>query len=119
VDALGLLLNVVVHPRRHGPRWRLPLAAPAATAIPFIECIFADDGYAGTQDGDDGVAHWWLELSSFQAIGRCCGSSNERPRGSVVTIDWLATSTLRKTAAAFIRLAINRIMLSRLAATAG
>src|SRR3954471_5832782 len=47
-------------PRRHsGPRWRLPLAALGATTI------------RGTQDGDDGVAHWCLELTNRQAIGRC------------------------------------------------
>jgi hypothetical protein len=25
----------------------------------------------GTQDGDDGVAHWCLEIANRQAIGRC------------------------------------------------
>ena len=27
--------------------------------------------YAGAQDGDDGVAHWCLDLADRQAIERC------------------------------------------------
>ena len=51
-------------PRNSGPRWRLALAAPGATTIPFIEHIFAGRRIHGTQDGDDGVAHWCLELAN-------------------------------------------------------
>jgi hypothetical protein len=53
---------------------------------------------------------------------RCClngGSSNERSRGLVVTVVWLATSNATQTTvAAFICLAMIRIMLRRLAANA-
>jgi hypothetical protein len=49
-------------------------------------------------------------LNAIAHFERNGGSSNERSRGSVVTVAWLATSN--------IRLAMIRIMLRRLAANA-
>src|SRR4029077_9129688 len=50
---------------------RLPLAAPGATTIPVHRTHFCRRRIRGTQDGDDGVAHWCLEVANRQAIGRC------------------------------------------------
>ena len=57
--------------RYSGPRWRLPLAAPGATTIPVHRTHFCRRRIRGTQDGDDGVAHWCLEFADRQAIVRC------------------------------------------------
>ena len=72
VDTLGLLLNVVVHPADIQDRdGGLSLAVPGATTIPVHRTHFCRRRIRGTQDGDDGVAHWCLELANRQAIGRC------------------------------------------------
>ena len=79
-------------------------ASRARQLFPFIERIFADGGYAGRKMA---MTVWRTGAWSLQIVKRrtlldlrCClngGSSNERSRGSVVTVAWLATlnATLR------------------------
>ena len=98
---LDLLLNVVVHPADIQDRdGAVHLPRRARRRFPFIERIFADGGYAvrntamtvwrtgAWRAGNPSSDRTLLDL-------RCClngGSSNERSRGSVVTVAWLATS---------------------------
>ncbi len=76
-----------------------------------------------TRHGDDGVAHWCLEIANRPSdrtlLGLRCypngGSSNVRSRGSRLARDF---ERYASTVAAFVRLAMIRIMLGRLAANA-
>ena len=124
VDTLGLLLSVVVHPAdlqdRDGAR--LVLDQRTRRLFPFIERIFADAGYQGMKAAA-AIAKsgsWKLEI-----IKR-----NELHRFVVLPKRWIVERTLAwisrnrrlardferyaRTAAAFIRLAMIRIMLRRL-----
>ena len=99
VDTLGLLLNVVVHPADIQDRdGALHLLRPARRLFPFIERIFADGAYAGRKMA---MTVWRARTGTCRSSSdrtlldlRCClngGSSNERSRGLVVTVVWLAT----------------------------
>ena len=101
VDTLGLLLNVVVHPADIQDRdGAFHLLRRARRLFPFIERIFADGGYAGRKMAMTvcgALVPGACKSSSDRTLldFRCClngGSSNERSRGSVVTVAWLATS---------------------------
>jgi len=124
VDTLGLLLNVVVHPAdvqdRDGAR--LVLDPRTRRLFPFIERIFADAGYQGakaaTAAADTG--RWVLEIvkrtdaHSFVVL----------PKRWIVerTLAWISRNRrltrdferYARSVAAFIRLAMIRIMLRRL-----
>jgi len=127
VDTLGLLLNVVVHPAdiqdhdgaylllRHGRR-----------LFPFIECIFADGGYAGREMA---LTVWRTGAWRLQIVKR----SNTAgfvvlPKRWIVerTFAWISRNRrlardferYATTFAAFVRLAMIRIMLRRLVANA-
>ena len=124
VDTLGLLLNVVVHPAdvqdRDGAR--LVLDQRTRCLFPFIECVFADAGYQGPKAAAAiaKTGAWTLEIVK----------RNERHRFVVLPKRWIVERTLAwisrnrrlardferyaRSAAAFIRLAMIRIMLRRL-----
>ena len=126
VDTLGLLLNVVVHPADVQDRdGAFHLLRRARRLFPFIERIFADGGYAGREDGVDRVA--------VPASGDCRSSSDRILLGfEVLPKRWIVERTFAwisrnrrlardferyaTTVAAFVRLAMIRIMLRRLAA---
>jgi putative transposase len=123
VDTLGLLLSVVIHPAdvqdRDGARQVL---RTARRLFPFIECIFADAGYQGPKMekvvADTGC--WTLQIvkrsdaHNFVVL----------PKRWIVerTIAWISRNRrlardferYSRTVAAFIRLAMIRIMLRRL-----
>jgi transposase len=119
-----LLLNVVVHSAdvqdRDGARWVLDRRA--RRLFPFIKTIFADAGYQGPKAAA-GIAKsgtWTLEIVK----------RNELHRFVVLPKRWIVERTLAwisrnrrlardfercaRSAAAFIRLAMIRIMLRRL-----
>ncbi|HEV2546625.1 MAG TPA: IS5 family transposase [Stellaceae bacterium] len=128
VDTLGLLLNVVVHSAdvqdRDGAR--LVLDHRTRRLFPFIERIFADAGYQGAKAAvaiaKSGT--WTLEIVK----------RNELHRFVVLPKRWIVERTLAwisrnrrlardferyaRTAAAFVRLAMIRIMLRRLTRSA-
>jgi transposase len=118
------LLNVVVHPAdvqdRDGAR--LVLDQPTRCLFPFIECVFADAGYQGPKAAAAiaKTGAWTLEIVK----------RNELHRFVVLPKRWIVERTLAwisrnrrlardferyaRSAAAFIRLAMIRIMLRRL-----
>ncbi|MDE2166221.1 MAG: IS5 family transposase [Alphaproteobacteria bacterium] len=124
VDTLGLLLNVVVHSAdvqdRDGAR--LVLDQRTRRRFPFIERIFADAGYQGAKMAAAiaKTGTWKLEIVK----------RNELHRFVVLPKRWIVERTLAwishnrrlardferyaRTAAAFVRLAMIRIMLRRL-----
>ena len=124
VDTLGLLLNVVVHPAdvqdRDGAR--LVLDQCTRRLFPFIERIFADAGYQGPRVAQAAArtGHWMVEIVK----------RNELHKFVVLPKRWIVERTLAwisrnrrlardferyaRTVAAFIRLAMIRIMLRRL-----
>lgn len=125
VDTLGLLLNVVVHPANVQDRDGASLVLDRRTRrlFPFIERIFADAGYQGAKMGKV-VAEtgcWMLEIVK----------RGEAHRFVVVPKRWIVERTFAwisrnrrlardyeryaRTVTAFIRLAMIRIMLRRLA----
>jgi transposase len=128
VDTLGLLLNVVVHPAdvqdRDGAR--LVLDRRTRRLFPFIERIFADAGYQGakTAAAIAKTGSWKLEIVK----------RNEPHRFVVLPKRWIVERTLAwishnrrlardferyaRSAAAFVRLAMIRIMLKRLTKSA-
>ena len=128
VDTLGLLLNVVVHPAdvqdRDGAR--LVLDRRTRRLFPFIERIFADAGYQGakTAAAVAKTGSWKLEIVK----------RNELHRFVVLPKRWIVERTLAwishnrrlardferyaRSAAAFVRLAMIRIMLRRLTRSA-
>ena len=125
VDTLGLLLNVVVHSAdiqdRHGA---IHLLRRARRLFPFIERIFADGGYQGEKmaRGVSRTGLWKLEI-----VKRSTAAGFEvLPKRWIVerTFAWISRNRrlardferYATTAAAFIRLAMIRIMLRRLAA---
>ena len=124
VDTLGLLLNVVVHSANVQDRdgaW-LVLDRRTRRLFPFIERIFADAGYQGpkTAAAIAKTGTWRLEIVK----------RNELHRFVVLPKRWIVERTLAwishnrrlardferyaRTAAAFVRLAMIRIMLRRL-----
>jgi transposase len=124
VDTLGLLLNVVVHSAAVQDRdgARLVLDRRTRRLFPFIERIFADAGYQGpkTAAAIAKTGTWKLEIVK----------RNELHRFVVLPKRWIVERTLAwishnrrlardferyaRSAAAFIRLAMIRIMLRRL-----
>jgi transposase len=126
VDTLGLLLNVVVHPADLQDRDGALLVLDRRTRrrFPFIECIFADANYQGpklaTALAETGT--WTIEIVK----------RNELHRFVVLPKRWIVERTLAwisrcrrlakdferhaRKAAAFIRLAMIRLMLRRLTA---
>lgn len=128
VDTLGLLLNVVVHSAAVQDRdgARLVLDQRTRRRFPFIERIFADAGYQGvkTAAAIAKTRTWKLEIVKH----------NEPHRFVVLPKCWVVERTLAwisrnrrltrdferyaRTAAAFVRLAIIRVMLRRLTRSA-
>jgi transposase len=124
VDTLGLLLNVVVHSADVQDRDGAPLVLDRRTRrlFPFIERIFADAGYQGTKAAAAiaKTGTWTLEIVK----------RNELHRFVVLPKRWIVERTLAwisrnrrlsrdferyaRTVAAFIRLAMVRLMLRRL-----
>src|SRR5271170_89901 len=125
VDTLGLLLNVVVHPADVQDRdgafhllWR------ARRLFPFIERIFADGGYAGRKMA---LTVWRTGAWRLQVVKRSDAAGFEvLPKRWIVerTFAWISRNRrlardferYTTTVVAFIRLAMIRIMLRRLAA---
>ena len=91
--------------------------------IPVDRTDFRRRRIRGTQDGDDGVAHWRLERANRQAIG--AAGFEVLPKRWIVerTFAWISRNRrlardferYATTVSAFIRLAMIRIMLRRLA----
>jgi transposase len=125
VDTLGLLLTAHVHPASVQDRdGALPLLQEARRLFPFIERIFADGAYQGpaTAAAVRALGAWELEVvkRSDQAAGFVV-----LPKRWIVerTFAWLGRcrrlardyETLARTALAFLRLAMIRLMLRRIA----
>jgi transposase len=127
VDTLGLLLNVVVHPADIQDRdGAFHLLRRARRLFPFIERIFADGGYAGRKMA---MTVWRTGAWSLQIVKRSDAAGFEvLPKRWIVerTFAWISRNRrlardferYATTVAAFIRLAMIRIMLRRLAANA-
>jgi transposase len=127
VDTLGLLLNIVVHPANIQDRdGAFHLLRPARRLFPFIERIFADGGYAGRKMA---MTVWRTGAWSLQIVKRSDAAGFEvLPKRWIVerTLAWISRNRrlardferYATTVAAFIRLAMIRIMLRRLAANA-
>jgi transposase len=123
VDTLGLLLSVVVHPAdvqdRDGAR---QLLRTARRPFPFIDRIFADAGYQGPKMAkavaDTGC--WTIEIVKRSDAHRFV----VLPKRWIVerTFAWISRNRrlardferYARSVAAFIRLAMIRIMLRRL-----
>jgi transposase len=125
VDTLGLLLNVVVHPADIQDRdGAFHLLRRARRLFPFIERIFADGGYRGDKMARvvSRTGIWKLEI-----VKRSTAAGFEvLPKRWIVerTFAWISRNRrlardfecYASTVVAFIRLAMIRIMLRRLAA---
>ena len=123
VDTLGLLLSVIVHPAdvqdRDGARQVL---RTARRLFPFIECIFADAGYQGPKMEKviAGTGCWTLQIVKRRDAHHFV----VLPKRWIVerTIAWISRNRrlardferYARTVAAFVRLAMIRIMLRRL-----
>ena len=126
VDTLGLLLNVVVHPADVQDRdGAFHLLRRARRLFPFIEHIFADGGYAGRKMA---LTVWRTGAWRLQIVRRSDVAGFEvLPKRWIVerTFAWISRNRrlardferYATTVAAFIRLAMIRIMLRRLAAS--
>jgi len=127
VDTLGLLLNVVVHPADVQDRdGAFHLLRRARRLFPFIECIFADGGYAGRKMA---MTVWRTGAWRLQVVKRTDAAGFEvLPKRWIVerTFAWISRNRRLArdferyaiTVAAFVRLAMIRIMLRRLVANA-
>ena len=126
VDTLGLILGIVVHPGdvqdRDGAH---ELLRRTRQRFPFIEVIYADGGYRGPKMAATvaKTGAWRLEIVK----------RNDVPRFEVLPKRWIVERTFAwisrnrrlardferhvRSVVAFIRLAMIRIMLRRLAAT--
>jgi transposase len=126
VDALGLLLSVVVHPANVQDRDGAEAVLRAARRLfPFIERLIADAGYQGPTMAATvaRTGRWTLEI-----VRRC-----DQPGFVVLPKRWIVERTLAwvsrcrrlardyerhaRKVAAFVRLAMIRVMLRRLAVT--
>jgi transposase len=128
VDTLGLLLSVAVHAAdiqdRDGAR--LVLDKRTRALFPFIERIFADAGYSAkkTAQSVSATGRWVLQIVK-RGDAHCFVVM---PKRWIVerTLAWISRNRrlardferYARTVAAFIRLAMIRIMLRRLAANA-
>ena len=112
--------------RYSGPGWRLPLAAPGATTIPVHRTHFCRRRIRGTQMA---MTVWRTGAWSLQIVERSDAAGFEvLPKRWIVerTFAWISRNRrlardferYATTVAAFIRLAMIRIMLRRLAANA-
>ena len=125
-DTLGLLLAVSVHPANVQDRdGAEALLREARRSFPFLERIIADAGYQGRSMSDavTRTGTWVLQI-----VRRC-----DRHRFVVLPKRWIVERTLTwisrcrrlardyerhaRKAAAFVRLAMVRLMLRRLAAS--
>ncbi len=124
VDTLGLLLSVVVHPANIQDRDGAALVLDPRTRalFPFIERIFADAGYQGPRVAKTAAdtGSWIVEIVK----------RNELHKFVVLPKRWIVERTLAwisrnrrlardferyaRTVAAFVRVAMIRIMLRRL-----
>ena len=127
VDTLGLLLSVAVHPADIQDRdGAFEVLRRARRMFPFIERIFADGGYRGekmalvvartgswklqivkrsdTAQGFEVLPKRWIVERTFAWISRCRRLARDFERYARTTV-------------AFIRLAMIRIMLRRIAAS--
>ena len=125
VDTLGLLLSVVVHPADVQDRdGAFHLLRRARRMFPFIERIFADGGYAGQKMA---LVVWRTGAWKLQIVKR-----SDAPGSVVLPKRWIVERTFAwisrngrlardferyaTTVTAFVRVAMIRIMLKRLAA---
>ena len=125
-DTLGLLLAVTVHPANVQDRDGAEgLLREARRSFPFVERVIGDAGYQG-QKMEAAVAR--TGVWELQIVRRC-----DRHRFVVLPKRWIVERTLTwisrcrrlggdyerhtRTAAAFVRLAMIRLMLRRLAAS--
>src|SRR6185295_5142648 len=125
VDTLGLLLSVVVHPADVQDRdGAFHLLRRARRMFPFIERIFADGGYAGQKMA---LVVWRTGAWKLQIVKR-----SDAPGFVVLPKRWIVERTFAwisrnrrlardferyaTTVTAFVRVAMIRIMLKRLAA---
>src|SRR5262245_39350832 len=127
VDTLGLLLSVVVHPADIQDRdGAFQLLRRARRLFPFIKRIFADGGYAGEKMA---LIVWRTGAWRLQIVKRSDAAGFEvLPKRWIVerTFAWISRNRRLArdferyaiTVAAFVRLAMIRIMLRRLAANA-
>lgn len=126
VDTLGLILGVVVHPgdvqNRDGAR---ELLRRTRRRFPFIEVIYADGGYQGPKMAATvaKTGTWQLEIVRRGDVPRF----EALPKRWIVerTFAWISRNRRLardferhvRSVVAFIRLAMIRIMLRKLAAT--
>ena len=127
VDTLGLLLNVVVHPADVQDRdGAVLLLRRARRLFPFIKRIFADGGYAGEKMA---LVVWRTGAWKLEIVKRSDVAGFEvLPKRWIVerTFAWISRNRrlardferYATTVVAFVRLAMIRIMLRRLAANA-
>ena len=123
VDTLGLMLNIVVHPADIQDRDGAALDKRTRQTFPFIEIVYADGGYQGDKAANAvaAVGTWQLAIVK----------RSDRAKGFVVipkrverTLSWLSRcrrlvrnhELYHRTAVAFIRLAMIRLMLRRVCA---
>jgi putative transposase len=125
VDTLGLLLNVVVHPADVQDRdGAFDLLRRSRRLFPFVERIYADGGYRGPKMAG-AVARtgvWQIEIVKRPTLARF----EILPKRWIVerTFAWISRcrrlakdfERYARTTAAFVRLAMIRLMLRRLAA---
>jgi hypothetical protein len=121
VDTVGLLLGVSVLPAIIQDRDGVSdLLGDVRRRFPFIKRVFADAGYQGSKGANDRRAGrledrdcQTLRSSSFRRLAQAM-DRREDIRGSAAIGLSLATSNaIATTVAAFIRLAIIRLMLKR------
>ena len=118
-------MNVVVHPADVQDRdGTLQLLRRARRLFPFIECIFADGGYAGRKMA---MTVWRTGAWRLQIVKRSdVAGFKVLPKRWIVerTFAWISRNRrlardferYATTVAAFVRLAMIRIMLRRVAA---
>ncbi len=125
VDTLGLLLNVIVHPADVQDRdGAFDLLRRSRRLFPFVERIYADGGYQGPKMAG-AVARtgvWQIEIVKRPTLARF----EILPKRWIVerTFAWISRcrrlakdfERYARTTAAFVRLAMIRLMLRRLAA---
>jgi transposase len=124
VDTLGVLLNVVVHSADVQDRdGAFHFLRRARRLFPFIQRIFADGGYAGEKMA---FVVWRTGAWKLEIVKRSDGAGFEvLPKRWIVerTFAWISRNPrlardferYAATVAAFVRLAMIRIMLRRLA----
>jgi transposase len=128
VDTLGLLLSVAVHPANIQDRDGVALVLNRRTRrlFPFIERIYGDGGYQGPKAAKAAAktGYWTIEI--VERLSTAVGFEVLPKRWIVErTLAWLSRfrrlardfERYARTVAAFIHLAMIRIMLKRLVAS--